>query len=106
MKTVLALVLCSSVALADPPTDAPVAVEPVGRALILEAGSITPYRGVLLDEQEDVRRERARVVAEITVQKASEGVLLSKPAFIAIVVGCAAASAAIAAGATAVALKR
>lgn len=107
MKAVLAALLASSIAFADPPADAPVlAVDAPGRSLILEQGSITPYRGVLLDEQEDKRRERARVAAEVTVEKAGEGVLLPKPAFIAIVVGCAAASAAAAAGITYAATRR
>lgn len=87
--------------------DAPVRdLDEPGRALILEQGDIAPFAGVLLDEQEDVRRERARVTAEVTVKKAEEGVLLPRPAFIAIVLGCAAASAAIAAGVTAYALKK
>jgi hypothetical protein len=102
----VALLLVASTALADPPTDAPVRdLDAPGRSLIVEQGAIAPYAGVLLDEQEDVRRERARVRAEVTVEKASEGVLLPRAAFIAIVLGCAAASAAVAAGVTAWALK-
>jgi hypothetical protein len=90
-----------------PPADAPVRdLDAPGRSLVLEQGSIAPFSGVLLDEQEDVRRERARVRAEVTVEKASEGVLLPRAAFIAIVLGCATASAAVAAGVTAWALKK
>lgn len=103
----VAALLIASTALADPPKDAPVRdLDAPGRALIMEQGEITPFSGVLLDQQEDVRRERARVRAEVTVTAAQEGVLLPRPAFIAIVLGCAAASAAIAAGVTAWALKK
>lgn len=107
MKTTLTLLLIASTALADPPADAPVRdLDAPGRALIIEQGEIVPFSGVLLDQQEDVRRERACVRAEVTVATASEGVLLPKAAFIAIVVGCAAASAAVAAGVTVAAMKR
>lgn len=107
MKTVLVALLCSSLAFAGAPADAPLAdPDASGRALILEQGDITPYRGVLLDEQEAVRRERARVRAEATLKAAEEGVLLPRGALIAIVAGCAAASAAIAAGVTVWALKK
>jgi hypothetical protein len=64
MRTALALVLLSSVALAQAP-DAPLAdPDAQGRVLVLEAGEIAPFRGVLLDAQEDVHRERSRVRAE------------------------------------------
>lgn len=101
MKTAIAVLLVSSLAFAGSPADAPTRdLDAPGRALILEQGSITPYAGVLLDEQEDVRRERARVRAEETLKKAEDGVLLPRGALIAIVAGCAAAAAAIAAGVT------
>jgi hypothetical protein len=103
MKTAIAVLLCSTLAFgqaADAPLDRP------GRALVLEQGSVTPYAGVLLDEQEDVRRERARVRAEETAKKAEEGVLLPRAAFIAIVAGCVVGSLAIGAGAAAWALKK
>lgn len=108
MKTALAVLLCASLAFAgEPPADAPVRdLDAPGRSIVLEQGEFTPYRGVLLDEQEAVRRERARVRAEETLKKAEEGVLLPRGALIAIVAGCAAASAAVAAGVTVWALKR
>jgi hypothetical protein len=103
----LVVLLIASTAFAQAPADAPLAdPDAQGRSLILEQGEITPYRGVLLDEQEAVRRERARVRAEATLQKAEEGVLLPRGALIAIISGVAAVSAAAAAGVTAWALKR
>lgn len=104
MKPAIAALLVSSLAFAEPPADAP--LDEPGRALILEQGEFAPYRGVLLDEQEAVRRERARVRAEVALETAQQGVLLPRGALIAIIAGCAAASAAIAAGVTAWALKR
>lgn len=105
MKAAIAVLLMSSLALAgDPPADAP--LDEPGRALILDQGEITPYRGVLLDEQEAVRRERARVRAEVALETAQQGVLLPRGALIALVAGCAVASAAIAAGVTYVAARR
>ncbi len=118
MKTVLASILAAVMtaapALADPPADAPtvdlfgrpVDLDAPGRALVLEQGSITPFSGVLIDEAEDVRRERARVRAEVALKKAEESVLISRPAFVAIIVGCVTLSAVAAAGVTAWALKR
>lgn len=104
MKTVLAVLLCASTVLAEPPADAP--LDEPGRALVLEQGELAPYRGVLLDEREAVRRERRAVRAEATLAKAQENVLLPRAAFIAIVTGVAVASAAAAAGVTVWALKR
>lgn len=69
MKTFLAALLISSIAFADPPVDAPLAdPDAQGRAVILEHGDIAPYRGVLLDAQEDVHRERSRVRAEVSAE--------------------------------------
>ncbi len=102
MKTILATLLIASTALADP-KDAPTRdLDAPGRALVIEAGTIAPFDGVLLDSQEDVRRERRAVRAEGTLAKAeADNVMLPKAAFVAIVVGCVVASLAIGAGVTA-----
>lgn len=104
MKPAIAVLLCASLALAEPPADAP--LDEPGRALVLEQGEFAPYRGVLLDEQEAVRRERARVRAEVALETAQQGLLLPRGALIALIAGCVAASAAIAAGVTYAATKR
>lgn len=62
MKTFLSILLISSVALADPPADAPLAnPDAKGRSMLVGAGEIVPFKAICLDEQEDVSRERDRV---------------------------------------------
>ena len=98
MRTALAVMLIASTAFAqaaDAPLDEP------GRAIILEQGEFAPYRGVLLDQQEDRRRERSRVRAETKVDIYENGnVILPKGAFVAIVLGAVATAAVISAGVT------
>jgi hypothetical protein len=107
MKTTALLLLLAMPSFAtDPPADAPLDLDAPGRALVLEQGSVTPYRGVLLDEQEDRRRERSRVAALTELEKGQENVWLPRPAFIALLAGVVATSAALAAGVTAWALKK
>ncbi len=76
-----------------------------GRALLLDAGEIAPYQGVLLDEQEDVRRVRVLVRTTAELEKAKEGMLISKPVFVAIVLGSIALSAGVTAGVTVAAIR-
>lgn len=111
MKTlILMAMICSCTAMAQErtarPTDAPL-VEPTatvfapgplapGRSTKLKAGEPAPYPGQLLDEQEQVRRERVneRNAGELTDLKRGN-VTISTPVFIAIVAGAIAAGAAV-----------
>jgi hypothetical protein len=103
MKTVIALLLCSSLALgAEPPADAPLAE---GRSMLVDAGTIVPFRGVCLDEQEHVRRERINERNAATLAKAEESALISKPVLVTLILGGLVLGAAAGAGVTAWALK-
>jgi hypothetical protein len=86
MKTAFALILCSSLAFAQAPADAPLADE-VGRSNRVEEGEITPYAGQLIDEKEMVRRERINARNDAMLSKAKESALLPVPALVAIIVG-------------------
>ncbi|MDP1824893.1 MAG: hypothetical protein Q8L48_16675 [Archangium sp.] len=97
MKTLsLLLVLClaAPAAAQEPaavvfPADAPIAP---GRSVKLATGEPAPFPGQLVDEQEQVRRERVNARNEAFGKDLVKGnVIVSTPAFIAIVVGAVAA---------------
>lgn len=78
-----------------PATFAPDAPLAPGKSVSLQAGEPAPFRGQLLDEQEQVRRARvsARNAAELADLKKGN-VTMSVPVAIAIVAGCIVAGAA------------
>ena len=66
MRTLIVTMLCSTVAFAEPPTDAPLAnPDAHGTSRILQPGEtyVATTKSVVLDEQEDISRERDRVRA-------------------------------------------
>lgn len=106
MKTLsLLLVLCLAAPCfaqePGPATFAPDAPLAPGKSVSLQAGDVAPFRGQLLDEQEQVRRARvnARNAAELADLKKGN-VTLSVPVAIAIVAGVLVAGAAIGTGIT------
>jgi hypothetical protein len=92
-----------------PPTDAPLAppaldlvleadgrVAP-GRSMKIKAGDVAPFNGRLLDEQEQVRRGKINARNEASLNDLKAGnVIIRTPVAIALVLGVAVASAAIA----------
>ena len=90
MKTFTAALLCASIALAEPPADAPVA-DVAGTSVHLAAGQAAPFPGRLLSDEENVRRAKAAVDCKATLADAEQGVLLPKPA-VAVLISVAAAS--------------
>lgn len=94
MKTLLLIALLPSLALAQAPSDAPLADIP-GTSVRLATGQPAPFPGRLLSEPEQVRREK------VNEFKAAEGASLKKgnvtvsvPVVIAIVAGAVVAGAA------------
>lgn len=85
MRAILAALLMSSLAFADPPKDAPLDLDAPGRALVLDAGDMAPFSGVLLDEQEDRSRERARVRVVTELEVAHGYAWIPKPLLITLV---------------------
>lgn len=117
MRTLIAVMLCSSLAFADPPADAPLKVHACGTreadldasgcAVILKKGDPAPFDALALDEQENVRRTRDRADKTGTLEKAEAGyVLMPKGALAALITGCIVLSAAAAATVTYVALPK
>jgi hypothetical protein len=90
MRTVIALLLCSSVALADPPGDTPLADVP-DTSVRLVLGQPAPFAGRLLSPEENVRRAKKLADCEATLADAEQGVLLPKPAVAVLISGAAAA---------------
>lgn len=105
MRTILSMMLISSVAFADPPigppTDVPLNegshtcgvketdLDARGCAVTLNRGEPAPWQpSVVLDEQEEVRRTRDRARKTGTLNHAEGDVLLSKAAITTIIVGC------------------
>lgn len=80
MKTFIAVLLCSFIAFADPPPDAPVADLP-GVSVRVVAGQPAPFDGRLLSDEENVRRAKKEASERATLVDAqANGVLLPKPA--------------------------
>jgi hypothetical protein len=111
MRTMLAVMLVSSLAFADPPADSVAADAPTvdydapGRSLTVEPGTIVPFAGVCLDSQEAISRERSRVRALNELDAAREYVWVSTPVLIGVLVGVLAVGAVAGAG-VAIAVKR
>lgn len=87
------------------PTDAPLVFEAdgvtlkKGKSIRIEEGQLAAFAGRLIDPQESVRRERMNTRNEVELKTLKTGnVILSTPAFIAIIVGVVAASAAASVG--------
>lgn len=93
MRTFIAVMLCSSLAFAA--EDAPLAE---GRSMLVQAGEIVPFRGVCLDEQEHVRRERINERNAVTLATAERSWLISPPVVVGIIVASLALGAAVSAG--------
>jgi hypothetical protein len=97
MKTFLAVVLCSSLAFADPtPADAPLAATAVvvdvpGTSVHLSAGDVAPFGGRLISDEENIRRAKKEANERVTLLAAQENVLLSKPVVAALISTAAAA---------------
>lgn len=103
MRAAVALLLVSSVALADPPADAPLDLP--GRSVRLEPGQPAPFGGRLLSDAEHVASEKV-AASDAAFRKATAGnVMLSPYAVVAIVAGALAVGAA-AGVAVAVAVRR
>lgn len=111
MRVALVVTLISSIAFADPPADAPVRVHACGErevdldasgcAVLLKQGEAAPFSGVLLDEQEDVRRTRDRAGKTVTLDHAEQdNVLIPKGKLAALITGIIVLSAAAAAAVT------
>lgn len=87
------------------PSDAPLLFEAdgktlqKGRSIKMEEGTTAPFRGRLLDTQEQVRRERINERNAVELKTLKQGnVIVATPTFIVILVGVVAASAAISVG--------
>jgi len=114
MKTAIALLLLSSVAFADPPTDSstvendsPVlAPDLPGVSVRLRPGEPAPYDGRLVALDENVRRGKALVDCRAELEAGKQNAWLSKPVLITLIVGSVVLGAAAGAGVTAWALKR
>jgi hypothetical protein len=103
MRTILAVLLSSSLAFAEPPSDAPLA----DRSVHLDAGEQAPFSGRLLSDVEHIESERICADDHQFRKEATSGgkLLISPIAIVAIVVGCLALGAAVATGVT-LAVKR
>lgn len=119
MRPFIAVMLCSSLALADPATDAPLKqgdhvcgtretdLDAHGCTVELKPGELAPYAATALDEQENVRRTRDRARKAGTLENAEEkNVLLPKGALAAIIAGCIVLAAAAGAAVTYVAIPK
>lgn len=117
MKTIIAVMLCSSLAYGDPPADAPLKehvcgereADPDARGCEakIKKGEPAPYDGVVHDDQEYVRQTRDRAGKTGTLEKAETGyVLMPKGALAGLIVGAIVLSAAAAATVTYVALPK
>lgn len=106
MRTALAVLLVSSVAIADPPTDTPVIEDLPGVSVRLRPGEPAPFQGQLLSEDEQLRRGRRLAAAEATLAKAEQSQLLPLPALIGIIAASVALGAAVGVGVALVAQRR
>lgn len=97
MRAVAAVLLAASVALAEPPGDAPLADLP-GRSVHLATGQPAPFSGRLLADAEHVASEWV-AADDHAFRKQTEGKLMLSPvALVAIVAGALAVGAGVAAG--------
>lgn len=105
MRTVLVVLLVSSLAYGEPPADAPVDLP--DRSARLVAGQVAPFSGRLLSDVEHMESEALCADDHAFRKEASAGgkLLLSPIAVVAIVAGALAVGAAVSAG-VAVAAKR
>lgn len=91
MKTFVAVFLSASIALAEPPSDAPLAEVP-GTSVHLATGQAAPFPGRLVSDAEAIRRARKEAGERaILVDAEANGVLLPKPAVAALISASAAA---------------
>lgn len=85
IKTFVAALLVSCVALADPPADAPIADVP-GASVHLAAGQSAPFAGYLVSDDETLRRGKAKGNLAGTLADAeANGVLLPRAAVAALI---------------------
>jgi hypothetical protein len=116
MKTFVAMLLVSSLAFADPPTesltierdtDSPVLAPDVpGVSVRLRPGEQAPFDGRLLGLDENLRRGREAVDCKAELASAKENVWTSKATLVVVIVGAVALGAAAGAGVTAWAMRR
>ena len=86
MKTTIALLLISSIALAD--EDAPTLAPDVPDVSVrLRAGETAPFDGRLLSLEENLRRGKDTVDCKAELSAAKENAWVSKPVLISLVVG-------------------
>lgn len=90
MKTIVAAMLCSSLAFADPPVDAPMADE-LGVSVLIKHGDPAPFDGRLLSMDENIARAKRAVECKATLAAAEENALLPKPV-VALLISAAAAA--------------
>lgn len=99
MKTLIALMLCSSIALADPPathfatpSDAPLAADEPGVSVRLQKGDPAPFDGRELSLDENLRRGKETTDCKTTLADAqANGVLLPRAGVAVLISGAAAA---------------
>jgi hypothetical protein len=89
MKTVLALMLCSSMAFGEEP--APYGyiqnLPKPGRVLEVQAGNLVPFDATCYDADQNTRNAKVSAYFEKESTELQKGVTLPTPAFIALVAG-------------------
>lgn len=109
MRTFLAVMLCSSLAFADPPADAPTkcteattdtAPDVPGVSVKLKAGEPAPFAARALSLQENCERGQDKAFLQTFKDDASTQVMIPKPLLVTIITGVIILSAAAAAGVT------
>lgn len=88
MKTVLAVLLISSVASAFTPEDSPTLAPDVPEVSVrLRAGETAPFDGRLLSLEENLRRGKDAVDCKAELSTAKESVWMSKPLIVGLIIG-------------------
>ena len=84
MRTALALLLCASLAHAEPPADAPLE----GRAaMVLRAGEIVPFDATCLDDARTIATAKRIAACEAGEKKAAGQSVISAPVLVVAILG-------------------